>query len=315
MPRRKLVIASMMHETNTFSSVPTPLESFRPLSGDAAIAELENTNTQVGGFLDAAQRMGAEIVVPLTAGAHPSGYVERGAYEDMCDAIVGGIRGGCDAAFLALHGAMVAEHVDDRRRPRLPHAAHIDDGRERHRHHRLPDLPAHRHGGDGAARREDARTRAPRRSEAGHGVGHPAHAHQHARAHAVASAHEGRDGHGDRRRKARPRPQRVGARRLPAVGHPASVVLRDRRVRRRDRAGPGVARAHAGSRVAAARGLSLQGCAARLADRARADADGGARHPRRPRRQHRVWRHAGRDERGGGGDAPGPRRRSRRPDL
>src|SRR5882762_7516369 len=71
MPRRKIVIASMMHETNTFSPVPTPLESFRPLSGDAAIAELENTNTQVGGFLDVAQRMGAEIVVPLIAGAHP----------------------------------------------------------------------------------------------------------------------------------------------------------------------------------------------------------------------------------------------------
>jgi microcystin degradation protein MlrC len=136
MPRRKLVIASMMHETNTFSPVPTPLESFRPLSGDAAIAELENTNTQVGGFLDAAQRMGAEIVVPLTAGAQPSGYVERGAYEDMCDAIVGGIRSGCDAAFLALHGAMVAEHVDDgegellRRiravAPRLPIAVGLD---------------------------------------------------------------------------------------------------------------------------------------------------------------------------------------------
>src|SRR5256885_14975131 len=113
MPRRKILIASMMHETNTFSPVPTPLESFRPLSGDAAIAEFKDTNTQVGGFLDVAQRMGAEMDVPLTAGAHPSGYVERRAYEDMCDAIVGGIRGGCDAAFLALHGAMVAEHVDD----------------------------------------------------------------------------------------------------------------------------------------------------------------------------------------------------------
>ena len=31
----------------------------------------------------------------------------------MCDAIVGAIRNGCDAAFLALHGAMVCEHVDD----------------------------------------------------------------------------------------------------------------------------------------------------------------------------------------------------------
>src|SRR2546428_3269987 len=136
MPRRKILIASMMHETNTFSPVPTPLESFRPLSGDAAPAEFKDTNTQVGGFLDVAQRMGAEIVVPLAAGAHPSGYVERRAYEDMCDAIVGGIRRGCDAAFLALHGAMVAEHVDDgegellRRiravAPRLPIAVGLD---------------------------------------------------------------------------------------------------------------------------------------------------------------------------------------------
>src|SRR2546426_2639801 len=46
---------------------------------------------------------------------------------------------------------------------------------------------------------------------------------------------------------------RVGARRLSAVRHPASLVLRDRRVRRTDHAGPGLARADAGSRVAAAR--------------------------------------------------------------
>ena len=57
--------------------------------------------------------MGAEVVVPVAGGAHPSGYVEKAAYEDMCDAIVGAIRNGCDAAFLALHGAMVCEHVDD----------------------------------------------------------------------------------------------------------------------------------------------------------------------------------------------------------
>src|SRR5437762_12699665 len=136
MARRKIVIASMMHETNTFSPLSTTIESFRPLSGEAAIAEFKDTNPQLGGFLDVAQRMGAEIVVPLTAGAHPSGYVERGAYENMCDAIVGGIRDGCDAAFLALHGAMVAEHVDDgegellRRirlvAPRLPIAVGLD---------------------------------------------------------------------------------------------------------------------------------------------------------------------------------------------
>src|SRR5437773_6156607 len=136
MPRRKILIASMMHETNTFSPVPTPLDSYRQLSVNDATAEFKGINTQVGAVFDIAQRRGAEIVVPLAAGAHPSGYVERRAYEDMCDAIVGGIRRGCDAAFLALHGAMVAEHVDDgegellRRiravAPRLPIAVGLD---------------------------------------------------------------------------------------------------------------------------------------------------------------------------------------------
>jgi microcystin degradation protein MlrC len=126
----------MMHETNTFSPVPTPLSAFRPLEGEAAIAEFRGTNTQLGGFLDVAQRLDAEIVVPVAAGAHPSGYVEKAAYEDMVGAIVGAIRDGCDAAFLALHGAMVAEHADDgegellRRirtiAPRLPIAVGLD---------------------------------------------------------------------------------------------------------------------------------------------------------------------------------------------
>ena len=112
MARRKIVVASMMHETNTFSPLPT-LASFRPLAGAQAIEEFKDTNTQLGGFLQVAQSVSAEIVVPIAAGAHPSGYVEKRAYEDMCDAIVGAIRSGCDAAFLALHGAMVAEHTDD----------------------------------------------------------------------------------------------------------------------------------------------------------------------------------------------------------
>ena len=136
MARRKIVVAMMMHETNTFSPVPTPLASFRPLAGAAAIEEFRDTNTQLGGFLGVAQKAGAEIVVPVAGGAHPSGYVEKSAYEDMAEAIVGAVRGGCDAAFLALHGAMVAEHTDDgegellRRvravAPRLPIAVGLD---------------------------------------------------------------------------------------------------------------------------------------------------------------------------------------------
>src|SRR5207247_1424014 len=163
----------------------------------------------------------------------------RRAYEDMCDAIVGGIRRGCDAAFLALHGAMVAEHVDD---------------------------------GEGELLRR-IRAVAPRLPIA---VGLDFHTQ------------------------------------LTSTMVANATVITGYRT---DHAGPGLARADAGSRVAAARGLPLQGRAARLADCARADTDGGARHPRRPRRQHRVRRHAGRDERGGGGDAPASPGRSCRADL
>jgi microcystin degradation protein MlrC len=113
MARRRIVVAMMMHETNTFSPVPTPLASFNPLAGDAAVAELKGTNTQFGGFLEVAESIGAEVVVPVAGGANPSGYVEKAAYEEMSAAIVAAIRTGCDAAFLALHGAMVTEHLDD----------------------------------------------------------------------------------------------------------------------------------------------------------------------------------------------------------
>ena len=59
MARRTIVVAMMMHETNTFSPVPTPLASFHPLAGEAAVEEFRDTNTQLGGFLRVAHAAGA----------------------------------------------------------------------------------------------------------------------------------------------------------------------------------------------------------------------------------------------------------------
>ena len=56
---RKFVIASMLHETNTFSPLPTPIGSFGPggpLRGEQAIAELADTNYGIGGFIGLARR-------------------------------------------------------------------------------------------------------------------------------------------------------------------------------------------------------------------------------------------------------------------
>lgn len=113
---KKFVVAMMMHETNTFSPLPTPIASFSragALSGTAAITESEGTNTSLGGFIEVARQAGAEFTVPMAGSAHPSGLVTNAAYEQMATAIVEEVKKGCDAVLLALHGAMVTETYDD----------------------------------------------------------------------------------------------------------------------------------------------------------------------------------------------------------
>ncbi|HZZ89276.1 MAG TPA: M81 family metallopeptidase [Caulobacteraceae bacterium] len=112
----KFVVAMMMHETNTFSPLPTPIDSFArrgALRGAAAIAEAEGTNTPLGGFLDVVRGANAEFVVPMAADANPSGLVTEAAFEEMAGAIVEAVAAGCDGVMLALHGAMVTERTDD----------------------------------------------------------------------------------------------------------------------------------------------------------------------------------------------------------
>jgi microcystin degradation protein MlrC len=112
----RLVVAMMKHETNTFSPVVTDLVRFgrRGLHRGAAVAEAYGgTNTPTAAFLDIGRELGAEIVTPLAAEAPPSGPVQRAAYEEMAGAIVDAVDDTVDAVMLDLHGAMVAEHLDD----------------------------------------------------------------------------------------------------------------------------------------------------------------------------------------------------------
>src|SRR5436309_4113693 len=120
----RLLIAMMKHETNTFSPVPTPLTRFGPsrsdktgpgpLYGEAAVAAYRGTGSGIGAYLDLAEREGAEVVLPIAAGAPPSRPVEDAAYEHIagmiCDAVA---NGGYDGIMLDLHGAMVTESHED----------------------------------------------------------------------------------------------------------------------------------------------------------------------------------------------------------
>jgi microcystin degradation protein MlrC len=116
----RLVIAMMSHETNTFSTVPTPLSRFSrgntkpvPLEGEEIIGAYRNTGSAIGAFIELAEAEGAEMVLPLAAGAWPSGPVEDTAYKYMTDRICGAVKDGCDGILLQLHGAMVTESHED----------------------------------------------------------------------------------------------------------------------------------------------------------------------------------------------------------
>lgn len=121
----KFVLASMSHETNSFSPLPTRLADFFSryagagpdpdalLCGERAIAQVRGTNSSMAGMLATAEAAGAQVEVPLFASAWPSGPVDAASFERMCDAIVAAVRRGCDGVLLALHGAMVAQGCDD----------------------------------------------------------------------------------------------------------------------------------------------------------------------------------------------------------
>jgi microcystin degradation protein MlrC len=115
----RLLLATLSHETNTFSPVATKLERFcrngtTLLTGQTAIDFYRGTGTCMGGYLAVAGELNAEVVVPLCASAPPSGPVDSEAYETFCRMITDNVaQGGFDAIWLDLHGAMVTERYDD----------------------------------------------------------------------------------------------------------------------------------------------------------------------------------------------------------
>ncbi len=108
----KILIARLNHETNTFSPVPTPLESFAPTYDEAAYQSQKGMRTAMAAFIDMAEDLGATLVTPLSAMANPSGKVHAAAYDELTERIVRAAPG-CDAILLDLHGAMVAENSAD----------------------------------------------------------------------------------------------------------------------------------------------------------------------------------------------------------
>ncbi len=116
---RRILIGQFMHETNTFSRLPTTLADYKRrwlVEGEAMLPRFRGTRTEIGGLADyAAAHAGWELVPAVAANATPSGKLTRDTFEAIRDMFLACARaaGKLDGAVLALHGAMVSETEDD----------------------------------------------------------------------------------------------------------------------------------------------------------------------------------------------------------
>lgn len=114
-----VVVGAFAHETNTFVPEPVTRADFQAREeylGGAVDDNLRGTETAVGGVIDAADDHGVELVHTVAAFATPGGVVAEDTYAFYTDRILDGVRDNLDdldGVILPLHGAMVAEHLED----------------------------------------------------------------------------------------------------------------------------------------------------------------------------------------------------------
>lgn len=114
----RLLLAEIMHETNTFNRIATVKADFETRywhEGTEAASALAGTNTEVAGFIEAAKQYDWMLEIPLAASASPSGPMAAGDWEQVKRLILEPLRQGrrFDAIVLVLHGSMVTETTLD----------------------------------------------------------------------------------------------------------------------------------------------------------------------------------------------------------
>ncbi|MCP4790397.1 MAG: M81 family metallopeptidase [Gammaproteobacteria bacterium] len=125
MTKYNIAIAGFQHETNTFAPGLATYDEFLKedswpglTGGDAIMGQFRGMSLPLAGYIDTALADGQESLnlhPILWASAEPSGYVAKDAYETIAQNICAGIAAINDlhGIYLDLHGAMVAQHVDD----------------------------------------------------------------------------------------------------------------------------------------------------------------------------------------------------------
>src|SRR4051794_9752678 len=114
----RIAVGGLTHETNTYAvgcTGLTGLDGFMRLHGDEISASFAGTGTAIGGILDGCAQRGHEALLTFYAGAEPSGTITADAYTQLKTSLLDALEAALpfDAVALELHGAGVAEGVED----------------------------------------------------------------------------------------------------------------------------------------------------------------------------------------------------------
>jgi microcystin degradation protein MlrC len=115
-PRRRIFLAGLFHETNTFVERLTHKDAFQVRSGSELFG-FSGDGSPMDGFLEAASSHGWEVVPGVDWRASPSGPVDDAVFEEFWEQLrecfQAALELGIDAVFLVLHGAMATRAFPD----------------------------------------------------------------------------------------------------------------------------------------------------------------------------------------------------------
>jgi microcystin degradation protein MlrC len=110
----RIAIGGMLHESNTYSKLKTGLPEFETrglFRGPEIIAEFEQANNEISGYIQGAKDYGFELYPTIVGWAVPSGPVTDEALDTITGDMIQRLKQApkLDGLLLALHGAMVNE--------------------------------------------------------------------------------------------------------------------------------------------------------------------------------------------------------------
>jgi microcystin degradation protein MlrC len=117
-----IAVGGFQHETNTFAPSKANYAAFAEgggwppmVAGEQIAARLSGANIPAAGAIGALHALGHRTAGLVWAAASPSAHVTRDAYERIVSDMLARLAalGPVDGVYLDLHGAMVAEHLDD----------------------------------------------------------------------------------------------------------------------------------------------------------------------------------------------------------